>query len=262
MPLEDAEYISALQSDWPTPRDKRSEGDDQLRLIKKVLQNTFPSADAPITGTPDELNNLTSGLIFVPADEDAGTPAAWKLTDPADSETLRPLNLAQQKGEDAAVTLGMMYPVGVVVISAKADFDPAEYYGFGTWEKRAGTLLGEGTVVDGDGNSQAFSAGQSVGMLRVHREHIVPFGVDLSITGQTAGAGGHEHQGGMGAPGVAWDSDYVVGSDNDSHRTLGYTSRVEDHVHTFDAAATGDIGGGEWNFIPAGWVFYVWERTA
>lgn len=48
---------------------------------------------------------------------------------------------------------------------------------------------------------------------------------------QTTPAGRHKHQGGMGAPGETWDFDYIVGSDNDSHRTRNYTSDAEDHIH-------------------------------
>ncbi|EMH4029502.1 phage tail protein [Serratia marcescens] len=48
---------------------------------------------------------------------------------------------------------------------------------------------------------------------------------------QTTQAGRHRHQGGMSAPGEAWDDDYIVGSDNDSHRTRNYTSESEDHIH-------------------------------
>ncbi|MEB6540303.1 phage tail protein [Serratia plymuthica] len=48
---------------------------------------------------------------------------------------------------------------------------------------------------------------------------------------QTTPAGRHKHPGGMGAPGEVWDDDYIVGSDNDSHRTRNYTGDAEDHAH-------------------------------
>lgn len=48
---------------------------------------------------------------------------------------------------------------------------------------------------------------------------------------QTTLAGRHKHQGGMDAPGEPWDFDYIVGSDNDSHRKRNYTSETEDHIH-------------------------------
>ncbi|NSM16773.1 phage tail protein [Serratia marcescens] len=48
---------------------------------------------------------------------------------------------------------------------------------------------------------------------------------------KTTPAGRHKHQGGMDAPGEPWDFDYIVGSDNDSHRKRNYTSETEDHIH-------------------------------
>jgi hypothetical protein len=45
MGLETGTYIADLVPTNPTSLDPRSEGDDHLRLIKEVLQNTFPNAD-------------------------------------------------------------------------------------------------------------------------------------------------------------------------------------------------------------------------
>lgn len=69
-------------------------------------------------------------------------------------------------------------------------------------------------------------------------------GFDYGTKG-TSESGEHTHQGGMGAPGVAWDGDYIVGSDNDSHRTRNWTSSSGNHSHTVDIGAhshTVDIG--------------------
>lgn len=44
MSLESATYVSQLSTSDPPGGDPRSQGDDHLRLIKQVLQNTFPSA--------------------------------------------------------------------------------------------------------------------------------------------------------------------------------------------------------------------------
>ena len=66
MGLEAGEFIADLVSNWPLPTDKRREGDDHLRLIKKVLKNTFPNLNGPVTSTPAKLNNLpenVQGLI-------------------------------------------------------------------------------------------------------------------------------------------------------------------------------------------------------
>ncbi|XYK63412.1 phage tail protein [Serratia marcescens] len=55
----------------------------------------------------------------------------------------------------------------------------------------------------------------------------------------TSDSGEHVHQGGMGAPGPAWDGDYVVGSDNDSHRTRNLTSSNGNHAHAVEIGQHG-----------------------
>lgn len=44
MGLETATFISGLTASWPVTSDKKAQGDDHLRLIKSVLQSTFPNA--------------------------------------------------------------------------------------------------------------------------------------------------------------------------------------------------------------------------
>lgn len=44
MGLETASFISGLTPSWPTATDPKSQGDDHLRLIKAVLQASFPNA--------------------------------------------------------------------------------------------------------------------------------------------------------------------------------------------------------------------------
>ncbi len=51
-------YIDDLNPLNPVTGDPKSQGDDHIRFIKKVLKNTFPNIDAPVTATEDELNLL------------------------------------------------------------------------------------------------------------------------------------------------------------------------------------------------------------
>ena len=44
MGLETASFISGLTASWPLPGDTKSQGDDHIRLLKSVLQLTFPNA--------------------------------------------------------------------------------------------------------------------------------------------------------------------------------------------------------------------------
>ena len=60
MGLESATFISDLVNTNPLGTDAKAQGDDHLRLIKSVLQNTFPNIDAAITPTPTEINQLAT----------------------------------------------------------------------------------------------------------------------------------------------------------------------------------------------------------
>lgn len=60
MTVETATYISQLNSAYPASGDVKSEGDNHLRLIKDVLQNTFPNLGAAaVTPTAAQLNTIT-----------------------------------------------------------------------------------------------------------------------------------------------------------------------------------------------------------
>jgi microcystin-dependent protein len=47
MGVEIATFISGLTASWPPSADPKSQGDDHIRLLKSVLQSTFPNATKP-----------------------------------------------------------------------------------------------------------------------------------------------------------------------------------------------------------------------
>jgi microcystin-dependent protein len=56
MPIESANYVNQLNSAYPAATDGVKEGDDHIRLVKKVLKDTFPNLDAAVTKTATQLN--------------------------------------------------------------------------------------------------------------------------------------------------------------------------------------------------------------
>lgn len=59
MTVESASYISQLDATLPTAGDPKSEGDNQLRLIKSVLKTQFPNfGTAAMTASHTELNYM------------------------------------------------------------------------------------------------------------------------------------------------------------------------------------------------------------
>lgn len=96
----------------------------------------------------------------------------------------------------------------------------------------------------------------------------------------TSEGGEHAHQGGMDGPGETWDGDYVVGSDNDSHRTRNWTSQNGRHDHSVDIGkhdhavdigkhshsleiTSAEVGGGkEFSIVESHIKLMCWYRAA
>jgi microcystin-dependent protein len=88
MPLETATYIDDLDPSNPAATDQVKQGDDHIRLVKSVLQSTFPNIDAAVTATPDELNLLAgatslasvpTGIITLWYGASVDVPTGWGI---------------------------------------------------------------------------------------------------------------------------------------------------------------------------------------
>ena len=84
MGLESATYIDDLVATNPTTSDPVNAGDDHLRLLKSVLQSSFPNVDGAVTSSVAELNDcgqLRTDLTAAEADidelEDTKTIGGW-----------------------------------------------------------------------------------------------------------------------------------------------------------------------------------------
>lgn len=58
MSIEKADYITELNTLYPLIDDNLSQGDDQIRLIKKVIKQTFPNIDNEITPSSEQFNKI------------------------------------------------------------------------------------------------------------------------------------------------------------------------------------------------------------
>ncbi len=81
MPLESAAYIADLNPAYPTTGDSAGVGDDHIRMIKQVLQNTFPNiGDNPVTATAVQLNtSLPAGIICDWYGSALSVPTGWGI---------------------------------------------------------------------------------------------------------------------------------------------------------------------------------------
>lgn len=82
MPIETASYLSQLNPNYPASTDPLEQGDDHLRLIKSVLQSTFPNLTGAVTATQASLNSpfvMPVGAILMYGSGTA--PTGWGLCD-------------------------------------------------------------------------------------------------------------------------------------------------------------------------------------
>ncbi len=131
------------------------------------------------------------------------------------------------------------------------------------------------------GKADGSNVGQAGGSDNVTLQRNNLPAVQINVNGETSelpahelttrGAGRHKHQGGMAAPGEAWDGNYIVGSDNDSRRTRNYTSEDGDHTHVIDApphkhntsGKTDNLGEGKsFSVVEAHTLLMCWSRVA
>lgn len=81
--------IADLNPAFPNGSEKKSDGDDHLRNIKKAIKQTFPNVNAVINATPAELNLLVGKTnVATQADIDAAALSATipNVNDPANAD--------------------------------------------------------------------------------------------------------------------------------------------------------------------------------
>ncbi|MBZ7036254.1 phage tail protein [Klebsiella variicola] len=184
--------------------------------------------------------------------------------------------LAVRLAVEAAITAAweLDNPVGTVKFYAQ-NVNPNERYPWTEW-----VYTGEDKTIR-IGKASGANVGKTGGSDNVTLQQANLPAVQINVSGETSelpahelttrSAGRHKHQGGMAAPGEAWDGDYIVGSDNDSHRTRNYTSEVDDHNHIVDNPAhkhsttgkTDNLGEGRsFSVVEAHIMLMCWARVA
>lgn len=185
-------------------------------------------------------------------------------------------SLAVRLAVEAAITAAweLDNPVGTVKFYAQ-NVNPNERYPWTEW-----VYTGEDRTIR-IGKASGANVGKTGGSDNVTLQRANLPVVQIDVNGETSelpahelttrSAGRHKHQGGMAAPGEAWDGDYIVGSDNDSHRTRNNTSEADDHTHIVDVQAhkhnttgkTDNLGEGKsFSVVEAHTLLMCWSRVA
>lgn len=203
-----AVVINDLNPEYPFSKDYISEGAGHLKLIKQVVKNTFPTASTPLTTELTYLNRMPDYLDF------SSTTTGGTTVKTIDAKNSRIINVAAGTGDNDLT--GLKQVRDLITQAFRNIFDvgsywctdsnanPATVFGFGTWQRITGMLMGAGTVYpDGsipNQSARTFVVGEKGGSFSkaIKEENIPQIQSDFSKNGiKTANAGSHQHRAGV-----------------------------------------------------------------
>lgn len=273
-----AVVINDLNPEYPFPNDYISEGDDHIKLIKQVVKNTFPTANTPLTPDfsyfnkqPDYLDfttrNINGADVKILEVQDARITGALAGTDDTDVAVLK------QVRDLISTAFRNIYDVGAYWVT-DSNRNPSDVFGFGTWVKVTGMLMGSGIVYpDGSVPNQSartFVVGEKGGSFSraIKEENIPQITSDFANNGIRVVSGGrHNHKTGVesvynggesyrlrNVPGAA---EFINGG--------GITADGGDHVHGLEGILR--LGRPVENLVPVDvmnpyQVTNIWKRTS
>lgn len=155
-----ANYISDFNKAYPRNRDLIKEGDDHIRLIKSVMQNTFPGMDGAVTASTEKLNKLDSTFSYEEETLKINNNIKLKSGLTVDVADAVISNVGDPVEPTDAVNLqtiqgSIMWPVGSIFMTVDSR-NPKAILGFGTWEKFAQgrVIIGTGTTTDSNNETR------------------------------------------------------------------------------------------------------------
>lgn len=155
-----ANYISDFNKAYPRNRDLIKEGDDHIRLIKSVMQNTFPGMDGAVTASTEKLNKLDSTFSYEESTLKINNSVEMKSGLTVDMGGAPIKNVGDPEDENDAITLkylqgNAMWPVGSIFMTVDSR-NPSAILGFGSWDKFAQgrVIIGTGTTTDANNETR------------------------------------------------------------------------------------------------------------
>jgi hypothetical protein len=126
MVTEKAIYIhgvDGLNRAWPTGADSLSEADNHIRMLKSVIQNTFPNADTPLLVSSTQINNLPTSINY--------SGEYVTLLGPYDYNTEEDKILKINSNNEIVLDVEGSYPIGMVFWSILTLAKIQQMYGTG-----------------------------------------------------------------------------------------------------------------------------------
>ncbi|HCF6559534.1 TPA: phage tail protein [Klebsiella variicola] len=247
--------------------------DVELKAEPSVIMATVEEVTRAKNEAKDYADELIEGLEKdIGQDMEAAKDYTDKAVNELDKNTQKAIADAVKKAVSDAWEQDN--PVGTTRFFIQ-NLNPNERWPWSQW-----VYTGENKTIR-VGKADGSNVGQTGGSDNVTLQRNNLPAVQINVNGETSelpahelttrGAGRHKHQGGMAAPGEAWDGNYIVGSDNDSRRTRNNTSEADDHTHIVEVQAhkhnttgkTDNLGEGKsLSVVEAHTLLMCWSRVA
>ncbi|MGL5014178.1 MAG: phage baseplate protein [Bacteroidales bacterium] len=271
-----ANFVSDLNKAYPRNRDLIKEGDDHIRLVKSVLQNTFPGMDGAVNADSAKLNKLDKSLTYDTDVLEINNNLKLKKDSEVDCNGTIFKNAGDPEEDQDLVTLkylqgNAMWPIGSIFMTVSSE-DPSVILGFGNWDKYAAgrVIVGSGTTTDADNDTRTTVNGAKGGSYSKKLiENNLPAHTHEATATITEG-GGHSHKiisgGGSSGPRSAFAIDANPG---DGSGFVGNGGAAEprteidgahNHEIKVENASTGK--GEAFDVIPPFIACNIWVRVA
>lgn len=270
MPVESAVYLNTLVPTDPVHTDGLAQADSHLRLIKSVLQATFPHIAGPVAATDVDLSNVaglvSNGLMTVPAPS-SGTVGAGIVLDGIGSDADITMQTAAgtlfvNSGTTNVATLtpggqlNLLGPLNATVVEQSGS--PLLPTGMIVmWYGSVATIPAGWHLCDGTSGTPDFRDAFVVGAGLNYAPGA--FGGFGTQTATTSTSGSHSHSGATGAAGAFTPSVTLSnqGLHNHGTATQGHAltlAEIPNHDHGLGGqgvivSTTGGLGGAGGTFI-------------
>lgn len=253
-----ANFISDFNKAYPRNRDLIKEGDDHIRLVKSVLQNTFPGMNKALVPDSDKINKLDATFQYDGEDlsvtsnfaikskleVDFGENKLTKVGDPEDA--MDAVNLRSLQGS-------LMWPVGSIYMSIDAR-NPKDILGFGVWEKFAAgrVIIGSGSTTDINNETRTFvnEAKGGAFQTKLTEDHLPEHTHVLGKEATASEGGVHSHDVDLRVHSYAFTNDNVwtaplgqIAGENSRFQTTDGARTKEQGTHKHELSGKTDAAG-------------------
>lgn len=288
MTVEVASFITDMNITYPRTGDLIKEGDDHIRLIKRIIQQTFAGFNSYVTISSASMNNMDKNFKYSSDSTDIGGSVFFNGSQktinfnksgvgtnrnivtgiplPRDGSAGLTDAVSRDYIENQGGAGRAVWPVGSIYISA-TDSNPASTLGFGSWTQFAPgrVLIGVGTGNDGSDTlnlqSPLAQGGKYYHQLTVGEMPAHAHGHDIGGTAISNGA--HSH--GVPLKGSDRSGNSAITSSADNGQPTVISSQIAG-AHEHALRITGGIfsqgGNQKHNNIQPFITVYMWRRIS